>query len=640
MAKKQFKAESKRLLDLMINSIYTNREIFLREIISNASDAIDKLCYIALTDDKVGLNRDDFRIDVKVDKDARTITVSDNGVGMTAAEMEQNLGVIAKSGSLQFKKDNDVAAQENIDIIGQFGVGFYSAFMVASKVTVVSKAYGSDEANVWESSGADGYTIKAAERDTWGTDVIMEIKADSDEAEFSEYLDENGLSGIVKKYSDYVRWPIYMDVIRSEYVETEELNENGTKKKEWRDYTVNEVVNSRVPIWQRPRSEVSEEDCVNFYKETFYDMDDPAAVIRVSAEGTVSYKAMLFIPAKAPSDYYSKEYKTGLQLYSAGVMIMEHCDALLPDHFRFVRGVVESPDLSLNISRELLQHDRQLKIIATNIEKKIKAELTRLVEKDREKFEKFYGAFGLQLKYGILNTYGANKDQLQDLLMFYSAAQEKLITLKDYTESMPEEQKYIYFAAGESLASLKVLPQIEPVREKGYDVLFMTDDIDEFLVRMLQVYAEKPFCSVSADDLGLETEEEKKKAENTAEVNRDLLDFVKEALGGKLAACKISHKLVSRPVCLTTQGAVSLEMERYFASLPEAVSGGQTVKAERVLELNAEHKAFDALQKAYAEDKEKAARYAKILYGQSLLAAGLPLDDTAEFTELVCSLMD
>ena len=640
MAKKQFKAESKRLLDLMVNSIYTHREIFLREIISNASDAIDKLCYISLTDDKVGLNRDDFRIDVKVNREERTITVSDNGVGMTASDMEQNLGVIAKSGSFQFKKDNDVASQENIDIIGQFGVGFYSAFMVASKVTVVSKAYGSDEANVWESSGADGYTIKAGTRDTWGTDIIMEIKEDTEEAEYSEYLEENVLNGIVKKYSDYVRWPIYMDVTRSEYVETEEVTEAGTKKKEWRDYTVNEIVNSRVPIWQRPRSEVSEEDCINFYKETFYDMEDPAAVIRVSAEGTVSYKALLFIPAKAPNDYYSKEFKAGLQLYSSGVMIMDHCDALLPDHFRFVRGVVESPDLSLNISRELLQHDRQLKIIATNIEKKIKAELNRLAEKDRDKYEKFYSAFGLQLKYGILNTYGANKDQLQDLLMFYSAANEKFITLKDYVEAMPEEQKYIYFAAGENLAALKALPQTEPVRARGYDVLFMTDDIDDFLVRMLQAYSEKAFCSVSADDLGLETEEEKKKAEDTEEVNRDLLEFVKDALEGKIAACRISHKLVSRPVCLTTQGAVSLEMERYFASLPEAISGGQTVKAERVLELNCEHSAFAALQKAYAADKEKAAKYAKILYGQALLAAGIGLDDTAEFTELVCSLMD
>lgn len=638
MAKKQFKAESKRLLDLMVNSIYTHREIFLREIISNASDAIDKLCYIALTDDKVGLSRDDFKIEVKIDKDAKTITVSDNGVGMTAAEMEQNLGVIAKSGSFQFKKENDTS-KEDVDIIGQFGVGFYSAFMVASKVTVISRAYGSDEANMWVSTGADGYTITPCERDSFGTDVIMEIKEDTEEAEYSEYLEENVLNGIVKKYSDYVRWPIYMDVTRSHYVETDEVKEDGTKKKEWQDYTVNEVVNSRVPIWQRPKSEVSDEDCINFYKEQFYDTEDPVAVIRVSAEGTVSYKAMLFIPGRAPGNYYSKDFQAGLQLYSSGVMIMEHCDALLPDYFRFVRGVVESPDLSLNISREILQHDRQLKIIANSIEKKIKSELTKLVEKDREKYEKFYTAFGLQLKYGILNSYGASKDQLQDLLMFYSADKEKRITLKEYVEAMPEEQKYIYYGAGESVAMLKALPQTEPIRSKGYDILYLTDDADEFLAGMLQSYNDKPFCSVNAEDLGLETDDEKKKTEEAQKENKELLEFVKESLGGKIAACKISHKLVSSPVCLTTQGGVTLEMERYFASLPGAVSGGQQVKAERVLELNGEHPIFEKLKNAYATDKETAAKYAKLLYGQSVLAAGIALEDTAEFNSLICDLM-
>ena len=638
MAKKQFKAESKRLLDLMVNSIYTHREIFLREIISNASDAIDKLCYIALTDDKVGLSRDDFKIEVKIDKDAKTITVSDNGVGMTAAEMEQNLGVIAKSGSFQFKKENDTS-KEDVDIIGQFGVGFYSAFMVASKVTVISRAYGSDEANMWVSTGADGYTITPCERDGFGTDVIMQIKEDTEEAEYSEYLEENVLNGIVKKYSDYVRWPIYMDVTRSHYVETDEVKEDGTKKKEWQDYTVNEVVNSRVPIWQRPKNEVSDEDCINFYKERFYDTEDPVAVIRVSAEGTVSYKAMLFIPGRAPGNYYSKDFQAGLQLYSSGVMIMEHCDALLPDYFRFVRGVVESPDLSLNISREILQHDRQLKIIANSIEKKIKSELTKLVEKDREKYEKFYTAFGLQLKYGILNSYGMNKDQLQDLLMFYSADKEKRITLKEYAEAMPQEQKYIYYGAGESVAMLNALPQTEPIRSKGYDILYLTDDADEFLAGMLQSYNDKPFCSVNAEDLGLETDDEKKKTEEAQEENKELLDFVKESLGGKIAACKISHKLVSSPVCLTTQGGITLEMERYFASLPGAVSGGQQVKAERVLELNGEHPIFEKLKNAYADDKEKAAKYAKLLYGQSVLAAGIALEDTAEFNSLICDLM-
>lgn len=638
MAKKQFKAESKRLMDLMVNSIYTNREIFLREIISNASDAIDKLCYLSLTDDKVGLRREDFRIDVKIDKDARKITVSDNGIGMTAQEMEQNLGVIAKSGSLQFKKENDTSA-EDIDIIGQFGVGFYSAFMVASKVTVVSRAYGSDEGNMWVSSGADGYTITPCEKDSVGTEVIMELKEDSDEAEYSEYLDNNYLSSIVKKYSDYVRWPIYMDVTKSRYVETEELNSDGTKKKQWEDYTENEVINSRVPIWQRPKSEVSNEDCINFYKEKFYDMEDPAAVIRVSAEGTVSYKAMLFIPSVAPANYYSKEYQAGVQLYSSGVMIMEHCDAVLPDYFRFVRGVIDSPDLSLNISREILQHDRQLKIIATNVEKKIKQELERLVEKEREKYEKFYKAFGIQLKYGILNAYGSNREQLQDLLMFYSAAKEKPVTFKEYTEAMPEEQKYIYYAVGESVKILGALPQAEPVRQKGYDILYLLDDTDEFLVKMLGEYGGKQFISVSAEDLGLETEEEKDTADKAEAESRELLDFVKEALAGKIAAAKISHKLVSRPVCLTTQGNITLEMERYFASLPESVSGGMPMKAERVLELNPGHPVFKALKAAFETDRDRAKDYAELLYGQSLLAAGLPIDDPAEFSELVCKLM-
>ncbi len=638
MAKKQFKAESKRLLDLMVNSIYTNREIFLREIISNASDAIDKLCYMSLTDENVGLSRDDFKIDIKTDKTTRMITVSDNGVGMTAAELEQNLGVIAKSGSFSFKKDNDVTKEE-LDIIGQFGVGFYSAFMVASRVTVISRAYGEDGANMWVSTGADGYTISPSERATWGTDVIMELKEDTEDEKYSEYLDSNTLSELVKKYSDYVRWPIYMDVNKSEYVETDELKEDGTKKKEWRDCVSNEVINSRIPIWQRPKNEVTEDECKEFYKEKFFDWEDPAAVIRVSAEGTVSYKAMLFIPTKAPANYYSKDYQAGLQLYSSGVMIMEHCDALLPDHFRFVRGVVESPDLSLNISRELLQHDRQLKVIANSIEKKIKSELAKLVENDREKYEKFYHSFGLQMKYAILNTYGQNKDQLQDFLLFYSADKDKLITLKDYTDAMSQEQKHIYFAVGESITALKTLPQTETVRAKGYDVLYLTDDIDEFLMNMLASYNEKTFCSVSSEELDLESEEEKEKANKQDEENRELLDFVKDALDGALAACRISHKLVSRPVCLTTQGDVTLEMEKYFASLPEAVSMGQSVKAQRVLEINGAHPVFESLKKAYNEDKEKTKKYAKLLYAQSLLAAGLPIDDTAEFSELVCELM-
>jgi len=639
MAKKQFKAESKRLLDLMINSIYTNREIFLREVISNASDAIDKLCYASLTDDKIGLNRDDFRIDVRIDKEKRQITVSDNGIGMTAQEMEQNLGVIAKSGTFQFRSENEDATEKELDVIGQFGVGFYSAFMVSSKVTVISRAYGSEEAAVWESSGADGYTVKPGARETWGTDVIMTLKEDADEVSYSDYLDNNTLSSIIKKYSDYIRWPIYMDVTRSRYVETDEVKEDGTKKKEWQDYTENEVINSRVPIWQRPKNEVSDDDCRAFYKEHFYDFEDPAAVIRVSAEGTVSYKAMLFVPTAAPANYYSKDYQAGLQLYSSGVMIMEHCDALLPDHFRFVRGVVESPDLSLNISREILQHDRQLKVIANSIEKKIRNELLKLIENDRETYGKFYKAFGLQFKYAMLNAYGTNREQLQDLLMFRSADKVGFITLKDYTDAMPEEQKMIYYAAGETVGALAELPQTERIRSKGYDILFLTDDVDEFLMNMLGTYAEKQFCSVNADDLGLETDEEKKHAEETESENRELLLFVKEALDGKLADCVISRKLVSGAVCLTTKGGISLEMERYFASLPEAVSGGQTVKAERVLELNPDHEVFAALKKAFAEDREKAADYARLLYGQAELAAGVPLEDTAEFNRLMCRLM-
>ena len=639
MAKKQFKAESKRLLDLMINSIYTNREIFLREVISNASDAIDKLCYASLTDDRIGLNRDEFRIDVRIDKEKRQITVSDNGIGMTAQEMEQNLGVIAKSGTFQFRSENEDATEKELDVIGQFGVGFYSAFMVSSKVTVVSRAYGSEEAAVWESSGADGYTVKPGTRETWGTDVIMTLKEDTDEISYSEYLDNNTLSSIIKKYSDYIRWPIYMDVTRSRYVETDEVKEDGTKKKEWQDYTENEVINSRVPIWQRPKNEVSDDDCRAFYKEHFYDFEDPAAVIRVSAEGTVSYKAMLFVPTAAPANYYSKDYQAGLQLYSSGVMIMEHCDALLPDHFRFVRGVVESPDLSLNISREILQHDRQLKVIANSIEKKIRNELLKLIENDRETYGKFYKAFGLQFKYAMLNAYGTNREQLQDLLMFRSADKVGFITLKDYTDAMPEEQKMIYYAAGETVGALAELPQTERIRSKGYDILFLTDDVDEFLMNMLGTYAEKQFCSVNADDLGLETDEEKKHAEETESENRELLLFVKEALDGKLADCVISRKLVSGAVCLTTKGGISLEMERYFASLPEAVSGGQTVKAERVLELNPDHEVFAALKKAFAEDREKAADYARLLYGQAELAAGVPLEDTAEFNRLMCRLM-
>jgi molecular chaperone HtpG len=636
MAKKQFKSESKRLLDLMVNSIYTHKEIFLREIISNASDAIDKLCYISLTDDKVGLSRDDFKITVTIDRENRTLTVSDNGVGMTAEELEANLGVIARSGSLQFKKDIGESSAD-VDIIGQFGVGFYSAFMVASKVTVLSKAYGQCDANMWASTGSDGYTIVPAEKESVGTDIIIELKPDEEGENYSEFLEEHELHRIVKKYSDYIRWPIVMDVTKSRQVETDETDKDGNKKKKWEDYTEKETVNSRVPIWQRSKSDVTDEECMTFYKEKFFDMEDPVSVIRLSAEGAVTYRAMLFIPAKAPYDYYTREYKAGLQLYTSGVMIMETCADLLPEHFRFVRGVVDSQDLSLNISREMLQHDRQLKVIKTNLEKKIKAELKRLLENDFEKYTAFWKSFGLQVKYGILNGYGVNRDLLSDLIIFYSSKAGKLVPLHDYVANMPEGQKYIYYACGESPAKLDKLPQAESVRDKGYEILYLTDDIDEFVVKTLMKFEDKEFRSVSDDDLGLESDDEKKETEQLEKEYKEVLDFVKDSLGGKIAAARLSHKLKSHPVCLTTQGGVSLEMERYFATMNADMS--EHMKAERVLELNANHPVFDSLKTTWASDKEKAAKYAELLYGQAQLIAGVSLDDPAHFAELVSSLM-
>jgi len=640
MAKKQFKSESKRLLDLMINSIYTHKEIFLRELISNASDAIDKLCYISLTDDKVGLTRDDFKINIITDKESRTLTISDNGVGMTAAELESNLGVIARSGSLKFKEDMDENT-EDLDIIGQFGVGFYSAFMVASKVTVISRAYGDEAANKWVSSGSDGYSIVSFEKETPGTDIIIELKPDSEEEEYDKYLEEHTLHSIIKKYSDYVRWPIIMDVTKSRQVETDETDKDGNKKKTWEDYTETEVINSRIPIWQRAKSEVSDEDCAEFYKEKFFDHTDPVAVLRVSAEGLVSYTAMLFIPGVAPYDYFTREFKAGLQLYSSGIMIMEHCSDLLPEHFRFVRGVVDSLDFSLNISREMLQHDRQLKVIRTNIEKRVKAELKKLMENDMEKYETFYKAFGIQLKYGIANGFGANKDLLSDLILFYSSKAEKLIPLTQYVNSMPEEQKYIYYASGENITLLEKLPQAEQIRDKGYEILYLTDEIDEFVIRMLGKFEEKDFRSVVDGDLELESDEDKKELEKQEKENKDVLEFVKESLDGKVAAVRLSKKLKSHPVSLGAQGEISLEMERYFKSMQAQQGGGMfgDMRAERVLELNAGHASFEALKDAFDNDKDKAASYAKLLYGQALLTAGIPLEDPTEFSELVSSLL-
>jgi len=640
MAKRQFKSESKRLLELMINSIYTHKEIFLRELISNASDAIDKLCYISLTDDKVGLTRDDFKVEINVDKESRTLTISDNGIGMTADELESNLGVIARSGSLKFKNDMDESA-EDLDIIGQFGVGFYSAFMVAAKVTVISRAYGEENANKWISSGADGYTITACEKDAAGTDIIIEIKSDSEDEEFDKYLEEHTLHRLIRKYSDYVRWPIYMDVTKSRQIETDELDNDGNKKKTWEDYIETEVINSRIPIWQRAKSDVTDDECAEFYKEKFHDQTDPVAVLRVSAEGLVSYNAMLFIPGVAPYDYFSREFKAGLQLYSSGIMIMEHCSDLLPEHFRFVRGVVDSQDFSLNISREMLQHDRQLKVIKTNIEKRIKAELKKLIENDMEKYELFYKAFGIQLKYGIANGFGMNKDLLSDLLMFYSSKAEKPVPIAEYIKNMPEEQKFIYYASGENITLLDKLPQAEQIRDKGYEIFYLTDEIDEFVIRMLGKFEEKDFRSVIDGDLELESDEDKKEIEQQEAENKDVLDFIRESLEGKVAAVKLSQKLKSHPVSLAAQGEISLEMERYFKSMQGRQDGGMfgEMKAERVLELNAGHASFIALKEAFENDKDRAAKYSHLLYGQALLTAGVPLDDPSEFSELVSELL-
>lgn len=640
MGKKQFKAESKRLLDLMINSIYTHKEIFIREIISNASDALDKLCYISLTDDKVGMNRSDFCINIKIDKNARTLTVSDNGIGMTEEEMEKNLGVIANSGSFKFKNELKEEGKKNdeIDIIGQFGVGFYSAFMVSDRVKVVSRAYGSDKAFVWESSGADGYTISEGEKDFVGTDIIMYIKEDTDDENYSEFLETYRIRGLVKKYSDYIRYPINMDIEKSCNVETDEVDVDGNKITKSETYTENETVNSMIPIWQRSKAEVSEEDCKSFYKEHFYDMEDPARVIRVSAEGTVDYKALLFVPSKAPYGYFTKEYEKGLQLYTSGVMIMDKCADLLPEHFRFVKGVVDSQNLSLNISREILQHDKQLKIIANNLEKKIKAELKKMMTDNRDGYESFFKAFGIQLKYGVVNDFGMHKELLSDLLMFYSSTEKKLVSLSEYVSRMPEEQKYIYFASGETVTKIDQLPQTELVKDKGYEILYMTDSVDDFVVQMLGIFEEKQFRSVNDKDLGLETEDEKKEAEKKTEESKELLAFVKECLEGKVSDVRFSTKLKSHAVCLTTDGPVTLEMEKYFKSMPGAEEMGQ-LKAERVLEINPEHKVLESLKVAFEKDKEKAEKYAKILYTQSLLIAGLEIENPAEYAELVCELM-
>lgn len=634
MAKKQFKAESKQLLDLMINSIYTHREIFLREIISNASDALDKLYYGAITKpEEVKVQRDELKIRVSADKEARTVTVSDNGIGMDKDDLEKNLGVIAHSGSLDFKKEME--SGKDVDIIGQFGVGFYSAFLVSDEVTVITKKYGSDQAYMWKSKGADGYTVEECEKDGWGTDVIMHLRPDDENERYSEYLEQYRLQDLVKKYSDYVRWPIHMDVEKDELVETGEKDEKGEPKKEWKTSVVDEVVNSMVPIWQKSKSEVSDEDCAKFYKEKFRDWEEPLSVIRINAEGAISYKAMLFIPKVAPYNFYSRDFEPGLQLYSSGVMIMEKCKDLLPDCFRFVRGVVDSPDLSLNISREMLQHDRQLAAIRSNIEKKVKGELERMLKDEREKYLEFFKAFGLQLKYGIVEDYGAKADMLKDLLLFHSLKKDELVTLREYRDAMPPDQPKIYYAAAESVARAKQLPQTEQVSAKGFDILCLSEDADEFALKTIREYDGKEFCDVAGNDLGLETEEEKKESEEKAEAEKDVLAFVKDTLGDAVSDVRLSNKLKTHAVCLSADGDISLEMEKYFASIP----GGQSnIKAKRVLEINADHPAYAALKKAYAEDKEKAKDMAVIMYDEAALIAGMPVDDIVGFADRVFKL--
>ena len=626
MAKKQFKAESKRLLDLMINSIYTHKEIFLREIISNASDACDKLCYLALTDDSVGLDRKDFQIRLSVDKAERLITVSDNGIGMDKADLENNLGVIASSGSYKFKQEVGEDAGDT-DVIGQFGVGFYSAFMVADRITVITRKFGSDIAYKWQSSGADGYTITECEKDNVGTDILMHVKEDTEDENYSEFLESWRLQELVRKYSDYIRFPIRMDVSK-----TRKKEGSPEDQPEYETYTEETTLNSMVPIWQRSKSSVTTEEYNKFYRDKFHDYQDPQRVISVSAEGAVTYKALLFIPGATPFDYYTKDFQMGLQLYSSGVLIMDKCADLLPEHFRFVRGVVDSPDLSLNISRELLQHDRQLKVIATNLEKKIKADLLKMLRDDRESYETFWKNFGRQIKYGTVAEFGKHRELLQDLLLFYSSTEKKMVTLSEYAERMGEEQKYIYFAAGESLDKIDKLPQMEALQEKGTEVLYFTEEADEFCAQILHTYQDKEFRSV----LDQEVEDgDAKRAEEAESAHRAVFDFVKETLGDAVKEVKASARLKSHPVCLTAGENLSFEMEKYFS----AVQPDAALRADRILELNVEHPAFAALEAAVTADPEKAKKYAQLLYSQALLIAGLPLEDPSAYTDLVCELM-
>lgn len=625
MVKKEFQAESKRLLEMMINSIYTHREVFLRELISNASDAIDKIYYKALTDDQLNFDKDSYYIKVTPNKEGRTLTILDTGIGMTKEELENNLGVIAKSGSLAFKRENEL--KDGFDIIGQFGVGFYAAFMVADVVTVISKALGSDHAYKWESEGADGYTIEPCEKDLVGTEIILKIKENTEEENYDEYLEEYRLQSIIKKYSDFIRYPIKMDVTGRRPKED--------KEDEYEDYVEEQTINSMVPIWRKNKSELTDEDYTNFYSEKRYGFDKPLKHIHISVDGTIRYNAILYIPEKTPFDYYSKEYEKGLELYSNGVLIMEKCADLLLDHFSFVKGMVDSEDLSLNISREMLQHDRQLKLIAKNINKKIKSELLSLLKNEREKYEEFYQSFGRQLKYGVYSDFGANKEALQDLLMFYSSKEKKLVTLDEYISRMPEDQKFIYYASGDSNERIEKLPQTELVADKGYEILYFTDEIDEFAIRILMNYKEKEFKSVSSGDLGIEAEDDQKENETEETENKELFDYMKEILSDKVKDVRVSKRLKTHPVCLSTDGELTIEMEKVLNMMPD----NQNIKADKVLEINTHHEVFHSLKDAFKNDKEKLNLFTNLLYNQALLIEGLPIQDPVEFTNDICKIM-
>ncbi|ELC8364613.1 molecular chaperone HtpG [Clostridium perfringens] len=622
MEKREFKAESKRLLDIVINSIYTNREIFLRELISNASDAIDKVYYKTLGDSSLTFNKDDYYIKIKPNKEERTLTISDKGIGMTENELDENLGVIAKSGSLQFKKENEI--KDGFDIIGQFGVGFYSGFLVADKITVITKAFGADKAYKWESDGVDGYTISEAEKDSFGTDIILHLKANDEDENYDEFLEEYKLKSLIKKYSDFIRYPIKLDVTKSRVKE-------GTEN-EQEEYVEEEIVNSMVPLWRRNKNELTDDDYNNFYVEKRFGFDKPLRHMHISVDGMISYNSILYIPENIPYDYYTKEYEKGLELYSNGVLIMEKCSELLPDYFGFVKGIVDSQDLSLNISREMLQHDRQLSRIAKNIKTKIKNELESMMKNDRESYEKFYKSFGRQLKYGVYDDFGMNKDELKDLLMFYSSKEKKMVSLAEYVERMAEDQKYIYYAVGESNERIEKMPQTEMVLDKGYEILYFTEDVDEFAIKMLMNYKEKEFKSVSSGDLGIESEEENKK-EN--EENKGIFEAMKEALGEKISAVKASSRLKNYPVCLSSEGEVSIEMEKILSAMPN----NQGVKAQKVLEVNTNHEVFNSLKDALENDKDKFNLYTKLLYNQALLVEGLSIEDPVDFTNDICKLM-